>query len=736
MPNNLTSNLDANINTQKAQNLLNIIQDNRSNPLYSTALQSIQGLFVQMFAAFQSFYTTLGEPTIQLNLQKVGSPAISADYNATNKQIYNDINLAYQETNALGNAIVQDFNYSEAERQMLTNAISKLNADAMDYFMYTAGATSESIFAGDNFANSSKIDQSMVAAGFTQAQISTIQGVTTLSVTGNTDLSPNVLTVTNFNSTLPPWDPPSSTGTYEGCFWALQNQMRPEGTGLTLEYASDGTTLVELGTPEAGLVPNRMKMFDDNPNTFWEIEYVTSLITGYQNTQTGAQITVAQYNALFNNDAGSSATTVIGGVVVASNTNNLSSQFTPVITSGASIPSLSINFTVEMMNPVNMNWLSLNPNNFGETDYLQVTSIKLSSDGSNFTTLPGFANGSSDTTLTNLTNQELTPDLATETLSPDQYGYAGQGLWVFDPQSVSAIQFTINQPQGYVQPYNVLMVTVTYTITTTTKTTALFGLISSTKTSNQTVNNNIAIPYLVGQVTGFNVMSLQSGSTSVNTQPDLISQVVEDVSLVSYIPIIGNIFDAVIDAIFGTTKTTQSVSPQTISNQWIVTNYDKDRFAIGIQEIGMYAYQFTTQSMLTSLPFISPLPIAMVSLEVVENIPSAFLASSFEGQQYDWIMYYISADDGTSWHQISPMSHNNEVASDGVTPIPQVINVNSAVAIADQTNKLAYISTSSPEYTIRFRAVFSRPTTIENANSYTPTLSSYQLQIYPLGGLS
>ena len=764
MPNNITTNLDASINSQKAQNLLDIIQSNRSNPLYQTTLQSISGLFAQMFAAFQKFFTTLGQPTVQLRFQKVGSPAVSNDYNMTNKEIYNDIQLGYTEVNSLGNAVVQNYNYSESERKMLSNKIAKLNADAIDYFMYTSGSTSQSIFAGDNFVNRSKIDPSMVSDGYTQAQISTVQGVATLSISGNTNLSTNVLTVTGISETDPKWDPASLTGCYEGMFWAVKGQMRPEGAGLHLQFSSDGSTLTELGSPEGELVINRMKMFDGNPDTFWEVEYVTALITGYQNSTTGQQISVAQFNDLMNNNASSSGATAIGGVVVAGNSGSLASGFVPVV-GGTKYPFLTVEFTIQMKNKYNMNWISLNPNNFGETNYIQVTNIQLSSDGSNFVSLPGFGTGAQDTTLTNLTNQELNPNQESETLSPDQYGYAGQGIWVFDPQSVSAIKFTVNQPRAYVNPYDILMVTISQTFTVTTTSSALFGLIKSKKTSTQTVNNDVAIPYLVGQVTGFDVMSLSSGSSSSNIQSGLIAGISQliagnitqiegeavagltgaaigagiGIAIAGAISLswtgIGLIL-GLVAALFGSsTKTSVSAGPQTMTKQWKVTQYDKTRFAIGIRDIEMYAYQFATQSMLTSLPFVSPKPVEAVSLNVTETIPSAFLSSSFQGDRYSWIKYFISVDNGTTWSQINPMSHGDYVLPDG-SLVPQVINVNSSVAVSDRVNPLAYIDTPSPAYTVRFRAVLTRPTTLENANSYTPSLSNYSLQIYPVGGLS
>jgi len=528
-----------------------------------------------------------------------------------------------------------------------------------------------------------------------------------------------------------------------------------------------GTQLNKDGliTPEDALETNRMKMFSGNSNDFWEIEYVTQNITGYQNSQTGAQISVAQFSDLFNNNASSSAATTIGGVVVASDTGSLSSSFVPVINSTTVLP-LGVTFTVQFQSAVNMNWISLNPNNFGETAYLEVQDIQISSDGTTFVSLPGLGQNQ-DTTLTNLTNQELNPNQSAETLSPDAYSYAGQGIWAFDPQSVAAIQFTINQPQAYIDPYSILMVTVSQTFTTTTTSSSFFGLFSSTSTSSQTVTQNVAIPYLIGQITGFNVMNLSSGNATNNIQSGLVAGIQQVVAgsavglegavagAVAGTVAAGFAFTAAVGALAGpvglvlgavvglladlfgsSTSTSTTAGPQTITNQWVVTNTDKNRFAIGIKNIGLYAYQFDTQSQITSLPFISPLPIGAVGLEVVESIPSAFLGNSFQGKQYDWITYFVSFDNGTTWNQISPISHGDDLSSNGVNLVPQIINVNSGVTLTSQDNPLAYVNTAGPAYTVLFRALLTRPTTITNANSYTPSLMSYSLQIYPVGGLS
>jgi hypothetical protein len=150
----------------------------------------------------------------------------------------------------------------------------------------------------------------------------------------------------------------------------------------------------------------------------------------------------------------------------------------------------------------------------------------------------------------------------------------------------------------------------------------------------------------------------------------------------------------------------------------------------------MYAYTFAEESEVVSKPYNSPNPIAKVSLTVQEQIPKIFYEDSgLTGTDNDWIKYYISVDDGVSWNRISPMNHRATVSEDGQYYVPEVININSDVPTEERDNPLAYVDTGYAIYQVRFKAVLSRPTTIQDAESYTPVLSKYALQIYPYGGL-
>jgi hypothetical protein len=295
------------------------------------------------------------------------------------------------------------------------------------------------------------------------------------------------------------------------------------------------------------------------------------------------------------------------------------------------------------------------------------------------------------------------------------------------------------------------MVEVVQTVTTTTTKTKYWGLSKKTSTDSETFKTAVEIPYLTGLICGYDVMSLESGGISTVLPKD--SSILALIGLGATalgvgmmatwgfmlgpagIAVAGTI--ALLYSFFKGSKNTETtVSPQTISRQWTKIKDDKARFAIGIRDINIYSYTFAEMSEIVSKSYTIPAPISKVSLTVDEQIPKIFYSdSSRSSTRNDWIKYYVSVDNGTSWHRISPISHMSTMSEDGKNQVPEIISFNSDVPAAERDNPLAYVDSAEASYQIRFKAVLSRPTDITAAESYTPVLSRYALQIYPLGGL-
>lgn len=164
-----------------------------------------------------------------------------------------------------------------------------------------------------------------------------------------------------------------------------------------------------------------------------------------------------------------------------------------------------------------------------------------------------------------------------------------------------------------------------------------------------------------------------------------------------------------------------------IQRTWLETHFNRGRYAVGIKDIGIYHYRFGAVAEIVSVPFSSPKEIYKVQLRVVEQIPAAYPID------ITYILYYVSADDGETWHQINPIDHPVITADDGQV-VPRTITFNPEIGgVADELNK--YVETRDPVYALRYRAILRGATDIPDADRYTPVLKRVRLMMYPKGGL-
>ncbi len=705
---------DTEMNKEKAQNILAVIEQKRKDSIKD--VQSENNLFKELWGALKGFFTNLGKPTLQKRFLKKTAPALSSEYNDTMRETRDDIKVAHVEVDSLGSLMVKNFNYGESERQMILNKIRGLNSKNIDYSFYSKGAKDRSLYGLDSFIDKAKVDFTKIGAGATAAEIVTDQGIVTLARGGNLDRAPLVKDVTGISESIPAWQPVQEIGGYEGLYFGMRGEARPEGGRWHLEYTANGQTLYDKGAEESELKPRRMEMFDGNPETFWECELVSDNLVGYQNKYNGQQISVAEFEQLRSNEVNSPNVHIQGDTVVTGDYGSLIEDYIPVSSAGLS-QFMKVDFVVHLSRAVNVNWLNLNPNNFGTTNYIDVLSVETSEDGQSFERLDGFDDHEYDITLTSEANEELTEGQVFDTLAPDKFKYAGQGIWTFSPRKTRLVKFSLRQPQSYVKPYEVLKYKTEQEITNTTtkQVGGFFGWGESTKTvvDKRTDTREYELPYLEGMVNGFDIMGLEQGGAEYSER------------------------GAGAMWMFGVNvQSNTTTSDERVVKQWTETKYNKARFAIGIRDIGIYSYSFAEKSEIVSQPYTSPKSIAKVSLTVEEHIPKIFYtATGNDGTENSWIKYYISVDDAISWQRISPTNHTRTAAEDGVHDVPEVININSDVSDGERKNPLSYIDTPEPIYKVRFKAVLTRPDNIVDSESYSPILSKYALKIYPHGGL-
>lgn len=185
----------------------------------------------------------------------------------------------------------------------------------------------------------------------------------------------------------------------------------------------------------------------------------------------------------------------------------------------------------------------------------------------------------------------------------------------------------------------------------------------------------------------------------------------------------------VYDILFGSGPTERSTSVESsgwkIKEQHVTTKWDRARYAIGIKDIGVWAYQYMEKSGFVSVPYASPKPIRAISLHADEVIPAEFQ----DNRMQRWIRYWISANDGQNWIEIAPANQGALVDS---TEAPQVIHVNSGIPEQERDPNAGYLDVENHVTSIRLKAVLYRPAGVNDA---TPILKSYRLQMTLRGAL-
>jgi len=165
-----------------------------------------------------------------------------------------------------------------------------------------------------------------------------------------------------------------------------------------------------------------------------------------------------------------------------------------------------------------------------------------------------------------------------------------------------------------------------------------------------------------------------------------------------------------------------------LTRTWKETFFNKARYNIGVQDFGAFSYHYAPSSELVSVQAFSPLPLSKVSLRVVEEIPAIYPV----GRR--WIRYYVTHDNGDTWHEINPLDFPDYVDETGLI-VPKILTFNADVGGPGEDNN-KFVETANPVQSLRFKAVFFQAQEgLDDPDRYSPILKEYRLLMYPIGGL-
>lgn len=714
---------------------------------------SIFDVLSQLFIEFKKFFTKAKSPRFDFTPIKKGDVLVAETYNETLMDAIEDLSVCTDETNAIKPIVISSYNASRQMAKELENRSETALSKITDIRLFEGQLGQEIIVVGDDFLTTNRIDN-FFSLNAPSADIKTTEGLVTLNRIESINLVDESTNVT-CEPTMPgdiniSDSSTSDTGAviesnvgryYEGNFYNFIGSARPEGgnwhlvesfndiTEDNLNYNNTVTgdqppdtfdqdplgdyipgtairaqdvTIVDKGATEAERNNIRRRMFDENTATFWEAEYVQEL------EQEGSSILGMGSSGAGTEENEELTLDELAEVAIAQDTKDFEVQV-----------------TIDFGREKEVSWLSLDPINFGQTAWLEITDIATqSSEEEGFATIPNLFNNRFANTLTNEANEELQADVAASILAPDRYSFKGKGVFNFPTVSAQYIRVKIRQKVPVPNLYQRLFVQLVRSIDTTISikkkpgsVARLFG--KRTKRRKQYVQTRMS--RLV------KLTYLQTLQTYNNNAP--LGQFVEETDPTEKSSQTKN-RGGLRGWLFGKTitNTNEKDSGWSIARDWLQVQYDKMRYAIGIRELSVFKYRFSPTSEFVSKKFTSPKEIIKAQLEVIEEIPSEFNPA----QRY--IEYYLSFDD-ENWHRVNPTGSPTLYLEDGQIA-PEILTINFDIAGAGPNQSVRNITTDSPATSVRVKVIMKNDPSVGNPDSYTPVLKKYRVKLFPRTSLS
>lgn len=499
-------------------------------------------------------------------------------------------------------------------------------------------------------------------------------------------------------------------------------------------------TYYETEPTEDQKLLSRLKVFDGNLDTFWEIEY-TPFISSID-------------QAVF-------ATTDYAGASIKATTDARSN-----------VDSLTVTLEVKFDYAYTMNYITLDPFFFGdirESSFIVEDIAIKSKESAEYETIPGFSSDFNNT-LNFTANSQITIQQASRIDATSSSQFLGKGFWSLPAgTTVQYIRLRLKQSQAIANPFPLHNVQLLRKLSksisesrsssqgsqTATKKTDTSSSGSGQILENGRMTQWIEFGYLetiLNKLSSGSSSSMLAGSTSGGNQATQSSSqkgldtthgtgglfqavgTAMGTSVMMKAPTAGYSAPGTIAAgvgimaagflldrvLSGGSSSNSSVSNSSnfqdtgyqVNKEWDRIIWSRVRYPIGIRELGFHAKTFDVVGEVESIPYEIYTKGKQVTLKVTRTIP-ALLTAKYPTT--NWIEYYIMIND--TKYPIQPVVGEAAQFDGGIIP---------------SSYQLDKIVTSGDKAQIRFYATISRPTdtgVIPNVETMTPILHGYELII-------
>lgn len=453
-------------------------------------VSDVSSVLSNIYTTLKVFYRDLKKPLTKALKLGGKSKRSFDDYRGFLDSVKQDFDVLYQEASEGTQFLTTGFNYISALNDAVKYKTQRIASKAEDLALLNNTVDENIFIAGDNFADESKIDKQFQGVR-TSAQVSPGGGSITLGRKGTAKVTdPKNTTVEVQTGPAFEYDPSSQLigqnqddphkdyRVYEGHYFHYLGRMQPAGGKLrwvSLHLDAEGREVqpgeVSVSSNEGAeanerradqerllnarttIIPDtpsrdelqrvRGRMFDDSPDSFWQIE---STYNPFHLTDKEA------FLEKYGESTPTARAEAFRQLVVDTEERDF-----------------DVFLILDLGQPRLFNWLNLDPENFGEEAWLEIISIDTAETANGpWTPIEGLFEHRFENTLTPEANQELTDAEVAATMSPSRYRYAGQGVWQFPPREAQFVRVGVRQKTPVPSPYQVIRYKLVRNITTTT----------------------------------------------------------------------------------------------------------------------------------------------------------------------------------------------------------------------------------------------------------------------------
>ncbi|MHA2062781.1 MAG: hypothetical protein ACXABY_00130 [Candidatus Thorarchaeota archaeon] len=484
------SNKILNNSTLSAEKLRSSLEQLRHRSANRNALSEILG---EALAVFKRFYQEMGDPEFTPHPLETGDTPRSETYNLNFSQISSDVSRFYSDVEALADAQLKSFNYAKIANEELVKRADALASMVLDLKILSDFTRGDVLIAGDDFRTLDSVDLN-IATGSAKAEKMFGAGGMSLKrkdnrnlvdATTNVEVFPLAPTTSNDSSEVNRQPTPGNLKRfYEGNYYNFMGQARPEGgqfnikfllkpvegtepvrtddTKVTGKRTTTTTTViddssqyanenagyfVELGASEEDRVIARTKMFDGDPSTFWEAEYVYHI----NSPLIDDIIDETSVESDSNTDEKGHKDNLPRTVSVVVDFKEAERVAKSYDFDGRD---LIADMVITFNDQVPINYLIIDPILFGSNAFIEVLDVSTASEEEGqFVSVDGWNNVRYAKTITPEANEFLNDVQVGQLLSPSRFEYTGKGVFPFPTRIARRLKVRLKMDNPVPTPY-------------------------------------------------------------------------------------------------------------------------------------------------------------------------------------------------------------------------------------------------------------------------------------------